>query len=87
MYKLLVWLIYALVFACGAWVLVANPGFVSITWFGYVVETSVAFCFGLILALILAVHLILFPFRWIRWIKNSFEKDVLKKSKTYPLKF
>ncbi|MBO5997553.1 MAG: hypothetical protein J6P93_03410 [Alphaproteobacteria bacterium] len=86
MYKLLVWLIYALVFACGAWVLVANPGFVSITWFGYVVETSVAFCFGLILALILAVHLILFPFRWIRWIKNSFEKRRFEKVKDLSIK-
>ena len=74
MNKIMLWLFYAIVLGLGAWVLIDNPGTVSITWFDYVVETSVAFCIALLLALILAVHLILFPFRWLRWIRVSMER-------------
>ena len=81
MNKLILYFLYAVILAFATWVLSQNPGSVSITWFGYVIETSVAFCFGLILVLILAIHLILFPFRWIHSIKISLEKKRLAKSK------
>ena len=70
----MVWFIYAIVLTLGAWVLIDNPGTVSIVWLDYVIETSVAFCVALVFALIIAIHLILFPFRWLRWIKMSLEK-------------
>lgn len=74
MQKLMILLFYIVVLAFGVWELTENPGSVSITWYGYVIETSVAFCIALIIALTLAIHLILFPFRWVRSIKASLER-------------
>lgn len=74
MTKLIFWLAGAIALIAAGWGLLENPGLVSIEWFGYVLETSVAFCLGLIFVFALAVYFILFPYRWVHWIKTKFEK-------------
>ena len=62
MSKLILWLVCAVAAIFGVWGLMNNPGTVSITWFGYVLETSVAFCFGLLACICLIIYLILSVF-------------------------
>lgn len=81
MSKLILWLVCAVAAIFGVWGLMNNPGAVSITWFGYVLETSVAFCIGLIACICLIIYLILFPRRWLRWIKGKLETKKAIKNK------
>ena len=73
MLKLILWLVCAVIAIFSVHGLMNNPGTVSITWFGYVLETSVAFCVGLLACISLFIYLILFPKRWLRWIKEKLE--------------
>ena len=81
MSKLIVWLscIVAIIFSI--YVLMDNPGFVSITWFGYVIETSVAFCLSLLAILFFSIYLIRIPKRWINLIKASLKNKRAIKNK------
>ncbi len=56
-------------FFCGSW-LAQNAGIVKIVWFGYVVETSVAFCIAILLCILLLTYLLAFPFRWLDSIRS-----------------
>ncbi len=81
MTKLILWLVCAVALIFATYGLMEHPGFISVQWLGYVMETSVAFCIGLIFALALAIYLVLFPFRWIRRIRSSLERKRVKQSK------
>lgn len=81
MSKLILWLTCAVACIFAVWGLMDNPGSVSITWFGYVLETSVAFCIGLFACIVLIIYLISFPKRWVRWIKVKLEKKKTTKNK------
>ena len=80
MTKFILWLCCAVLLIFGVNVLIDNPGFVSISWFGYIIETSVAFCIGLVFTFIFVFYLIAFPKRWLIWIRQNLEKKRLKKS-------
>ena len=73
MSKLILWFACAVALIFGVWALMDNPGTVQVTWLGYVMETSVAFCLGLIACFMLIIYLVLFPRRWLRWIRKKLE--------------
>ena len=79
MKKVLIFLLFALVFILLSLWLVDHPGTITVSWLDYEITTSVAVLLAFIAFIFLVVYILRIPFLFVRWIRRSLIRQKQKR--------